>query len=180
VPAVGSGWITGQCAGEGGYRPTDYRCSEVGRIPAQRLLLDALTTTLAANPAAAADVLETLRLYGSELGLPVSMGLSNVSHGLPRRICECAVFRMAAAQGLNIPILNPMDPMMNDAMSAVQALLGHDRQGLEYSRRFAAQGPQKPAAATGAQDGGPSPVEQLRQAVIQGERKRSKGSLWRR
>ena len=140
------------------------------------MLLDALTTTLAANPAAAADVLETLRLYGAELGLPVSMGLSNVSHGLPRRdLMNAQFFAMAAAQGMSIPILNPLDPMMNDAMSAVQALLGHDRQGLEYSRRFAAQGSQKPAAATGAQGGGPSPVEQLRQAVIQGEKEAVKG-----
>ena len=140
------------------------------------MLLDALTTTLAANPAAAADVLETLRLYGAELGLPVSMGLSNVSHGLPRRdLMNAQFFAMAAAQGMSIPILNPLDPMMNDAMSAVQALLGHDRQGLEYSRRFAAQGPQKPVTATGAQGGGPSPVEQLRQAVIQGEKEAVKG-----
>ncbi|MHC1759842.1 MAG: homocysteine S-methyltransferase family protein [Negativicutes bacterium] len=140
------------------------------------LLLDALTTTLAVNPAAATDVLETLRLYGAELGLPVSMGLSNVSHGLPRRdLMNAQFFAMAAAQGMSVPILNPLDPMMNDAISAVQALLGHDRQGLEYSRRFAAQGPQKPAAATGAQGGGPSPVEQLRQAVIQGEKEAVKG-----
>lgn len=137
------------------------------------LLLDALTTTLAANPVAALDVLETLRLYGTELGLPASMGLSNVSHGLPRRdLMNAQFFAMAAAQGMSVPILNPLDPMMNDAISAVQALLGHDRQGLEYSKRFAAQGPQHPAqGATAAL----SPVEQLQQAVIQGEKEAVKG-----
>lgn len=140
------------------------------------LLLDALTTTLAANPAAAADVLETLRLYGNELGLPVSMGLSNVSHGLPRRdLMNSQFFAMAASQGMSVPILNPLDPMMNEAISAVQALLGHDRQGLEYSKRFAAQGPQQQASQAGAAAAALSPVEKLRQAVIQGEKEAVRG-----
>ena len=140
------------------------------------LLLDALTTTLAANPVAALDVLETLRLYGAELGLPVSMGLSNISHGLPRRdLMNSQFFAMAAAQGMSVPILNPLDPMMNDAISSVQALLGHDRQGLEYSKRFAAAGPSQQQASGAAAAGAPSPVEKLQQAVIQGEKEAVKG-----
>jgi 5-methyltetrahydrofolate--homocysteine methyltransferase len=133
------------------------------------LLLDALTTTLAANPSAASDVLETLSLYASELGLPVSMGLSNVSHGLPRRdLMNSQFFAMAAAWGLSVPILNPLDPMINEAITAVQALLGYDRQGLEYSRRFAVKSiaVTTPASAEAASD----PIEQLRRAIIQGER----------
>jgi 5-methyltetrahydrofolate--homocysteine methyltransferase len=139
------------------------------------LLLDALTTTLAANPVAALDVLETLRLYGTELGLPVSMGLSNVSHGLPRRdLMNSQFFAMAAAQGMSIPILNPLDPMMNDAIRAVQALLGHDRQALEYSKRFAVQGAQV-AAPVGASSAAAPAVEQLKQAIVQGEKEAVKG-----
>lgn len=136
----------------------------------QDLWLDALTTTLAANPGAAADVLETLRLYAREFGLPVSMGLSNVSHGLPRRdLMNAHFFAMAASHGLCAPILNPLDPMMNEAVAAVQALLGHDSQGLMYSRRFAAAAPTVAAAA--AHDAsGPDAVLRLQQAVIQGEK----------
>ena len=135
----------------------------------QDLVLDALTTTLAANPSAASDVLETLRLYASELALPVSMGLSNVSHGLPRRdLMNAGFFAMAAAQGLHVPILNPLDPMMNETISAVQALLGHDRQGLEYSRRFAMQATAPVIKEESAS--APDPVKQLQQAVIQGEK----------
>ena len=135
----------------------------------QDLVLDALTTTLAANPAASADVLETIRLYATELGLPVSMGLSNVSHGLPRRdLMNAQFFAMAAAQGLSVPILNPLDPMMNESIAAVQALLGHDRQGLEYSRRFAVQ---SVSPAGGKEDAGlKDPVKLLQQAVVQGEK----------
>ena len=142
------------------------------------LLLDALTTTLAANAAAAADVLETLRLYGEELALPVSMGLSNISHGLPRRdLMNAQFFAMAATRGMCVPILNPLDPMMNEAVSAVQALLGHDRQGLAYSRRFAGQAASAAPAAKPAQvavaNQSPAadlPLAQLQQAIIQGEK----------
>lgn len=142
------------------------------------LLLDALTTTLAANAAAAADVLETLRLYGAELGLPVSMGLSNISHGLPRRdLMNAQFFAMAAARGMCVPILNPLDPMMNESISAVQALLGHDRQGLAYSRRFAGQAASVAPAAKPAQVAVANqslaadlPLAQLQQAIIQGEK----------
>ena len=145
------------------------------------LLLDALTTTLAANPAAASDVLETLRLYGAEWGLPVSMGLSNVSHGLPRRdLMNAQFFAMAASHGMNVPILNPLDPMMNEAISAAQALLGHDRQGLAYSRRFAAAGGSAAAVSVPVKAAAPespegSAVAQLRQAVIQGEKEAVRG-----
>jgi 5-methyltetrahydrofolate--homocysteine methyltransferase len=137
------------------------------------ILLDALTTTLAASRFAAADVLETLRLYANEFGLPVSMGLSNVSHGLPRRdLMNTQFFAMAAAAGMTVPILNPLDVMMNEAISATQALLGHDPQGLDYSKRFASQTAQQPAKAAGAVT---DPVDMLRQAVIQGEKEAVEG-----
>jgi 5-methyltetrahydrofolate--homocysteine methyltransferase len=149
------------------------------------LLLDALTTTLAANAAAAADVLETLRLYGAELGLPVSMGLSNISHGLPRRdLMNAQFFAMAAARGMCVPILNPLDPMMNESISAVQALLGHDRQGLAYSRRFAGQAASvapaaKPAPVAVANQSlaADLPLAQLQQAIIQGEKEAVPGHV---
>lgn len=140
----------------------------------QDLLLDALTTTLAANPLSALEVLETLRLYAAEFGLPVSMGLSNISHGLPRRdLMNSQFFAMAAAAGMHVPILNPLDLMMNEAISATQALLGHDRQGLEYSKRFAAKGLQP--VAQGNSNENQDPVTRLRQAIVQGEKEAVQG-----
>jgi len=137
------------------------------------LLLDALTTTLAANPVSALEVLETLRLYAEEFKLPVSMGLSNISHGLPRRdLINSQFFAMVAAAGMHVPILNPLDSMMNEAISSTQALLGHDRQGLEYSKRFAVQGsPSAGEKSTETMD----PVKQLRQAIVQGEKEAVRG-----
>ena len=76
---------------------------------------------------------------------------------------------MAAAQGMSIPIcLNPLDPMMNEAISAVQALLGHDRQGLEYSKRYAAKAVAPAVMETAGT--APDPIQLLKLAVIQGER----------
>jgi 5-methyltetrahydrofolate--homocysteine methyltransferase len=186
VFAIGVRRTAGRCAGTGGYGEKDYRRGDGAGFPRKDLLLDALTTTLAANAAAATDVLETLHLYGEELGLPVSMGLSNISHGLPRRdLMNAQFFAMAAARGLHVPILNPLDPLMNEAISAAQALLGHDRQGLAYSRRFAGQTASVAAVAKPAPaivvNSSPtsidSPLAQLQQAIIQGEKEAVPGHV---
>ena len=61
-----------------------------------------------------------------------------------------------------------MIPMMNEAISAVQALLGHDRQGLKYSKRFAVQATTTISREIAGEK--PDPVMQLRQAIVQGEK----------
>lgn len=48
-------------------------------------LLDALVMTIAADKDACNEVLETLRLYRKHIGAPTTMGLSNISFGLPNR-----------------------------------------------------------------------------------------------
>ncbi|MDY4417412.1 homocysteine S-methyltransferase family protein, partial [Selenomonas sp.] len=48
-------------------------------------LLDALVMTVSADAKACREVLDTLRLYRERLGYPSTMGLSNISFGLPNR-----------------------------------------------------------------------------------------------
>lgn len=100
----------------------------------QDLLLDPLVLTVAAEAAAACETLNTLVLYRQTFGYPTVMGLSNVSYGLPRRdLMNSTFLAMALTAGLDAPILNPYDPAMKDCMSAVSALLGHDKNGIAYS-----------------------------------------------
>lgn len=51
----------------------------------QDFVLDALVMTVAANSSAANETLKTLKLYREQFGYPSTMGLSNISYGLPRR-----------------------------------------------------------------------------------------------
>ena len=131
------------------------------------LLLDALVMTVATDAKAAAETLLTLKLYREQLGCPAVMGLSNVSFGLPRRdLMNAAFCAMAVDAGLDAPILNPFDPLMQDVWSAAVALSGRNPQAVvEYSKKYVDMPalPQTTSTAT------PDILSQIRQSVINGE-----------
>ena len=134
----------------------------------QDFILDALVLTAAADAKAGSEVLSTLRLYREQLGYPTTMGLSNISFGLPRRDIINATFcAMALASGLDAPILNPYDSMMQDTLAASAALRGNDPNGRGYSMHYAPSSQLQQPAAT---DVPRNIVEQIRYAVIAGEK----------
>ena len=97
-------------------------------------LLDALVMTISADKDACLEVLNTLKLY-RELNLPTTMGLSNISFGLPNRpLINSTFFAMCLAAGLDAPIMNPYDEFMQNALKASAALLGKDPNGLNFSK----------------------------------------------
>lgn len=131
-------------------------------------LLDALVLTVATSPSAAQETLETLRQYRNEFGYPSTMGLSNISFGLPRReLVNAAFCAMSLLAGLDAPILNPHNELMRDMLAASAALLGHDPQGKVYSQTYAAKAAapssQQPTAATDI-------LSRIRQSVLDGEK----------
>lgn len=101
-------------------------------------LLDALVMTVATDERACLETLKTLRLYRETFGYPSTMGLSNISFGLPNRpLINSNFFAMSLACGLDAPIMNPYDPAMQETLLASLALLGHDKNGCMYSANAA-------------------------------------------
>ncbi len=97
-------------------------------------LLDALVMTISADKNACLEVLKTLKLY-NELNLPTTMGLSNISFGLPNRpLINSTFFAMCLANGLNAPIMNPYDESMQNILKSAAALLAYDPNGLNFSK----------------------------------------------
>ena len=97
-------------------------------------LLDALVMTISADKNACLEVLKTLKLYGA-LNLPTTMGLSNISFGLPNRpLINSTFFAMCLAAGLDAPIMNPYDESMQNVLKSAAALLAHDPNGLNFSK----------------------------------------------
>lgn len=131
----------------------------------QDLLLDALVMTVATDAKAAAETLLTLKLYREQLGCPAVMGLSNVSFGLPRRdLMNAAFCAMALDAGLDAPILNPFDPLMQEVWSAAVALSGREPQAvIEYSKKHV------DIPATTLATVPTDILSQIRQSVINGE-----------
>lgn len=140
-------------------------------------LLDGLVLTVASDAAAAREVLRGLELYRREFGHPATMGLSNISFGLPNRpIVNRTFYAMCLAAGLDAPIMNPYDEGMKDALAAAKALLGVDPNGVEYSRQQAGRDAVKVAASAAAIDPKTDVMGAIKAAVIDGD-KDSVGAL---
>lgn len=83
------------------------RAAEYG-IPKKDIVADPLAMTISANPDSANTTLRAVRLIKERLGIKVSLGVSNISFGLPQReLINSAFFLMALENGLDCAILNP-------------------------------------------------------------------------
>lgn len=131
-------------------------------------LLDSLVMTIAADRDACVHTLETLRLYREKYGYPATMGLSNISFGLPNRpLVNSTFFAMCLAAGLDAPIMNPYDESMQNTLMAGMALMGKDPSGRDFSRSEKNLAVPKKAATARHTD--MPPLEALKAAIIEGE-----------
>ncbi len=82
-------------------------------IPSHNIIFDPLAMTVATNPDNANITLETVKML-SELGYKTSLGISNVSFGMPNRDkINVPFFADALKNGLSCAIMNPNSlPMM--------------------------------------------------------------------
>lgn len=165
---------------EARFAATKYIIDEAAKygLTEGDFLLDALVMTVSADAKACREVLETLRLYRERLGYPSTMGLSNISFGLPNRpLINSTFFAMCLAGGLDAPIMNPYDERMQDALMASRALLGEDPNGIAFSKVAANLAAPKKAAVAKTTD---LPIlEAIKQAVIDGEKDEIAGLVTR-
>lgn len=102
-------------------------------IDKKNLVFDTLAMTVSAAPEAAQVTLESLRRIREELGCHTSLGISNVSFGLPHREAINSAFFVAGLEkGLSAAIMNPDAPSMMQAYYAYRALHGLDENCAAY------------------------------------------------
>lgn len=131
------------------------------------IVLDALVMTAATDGKAPGETLKTLRLYREEFGYPSTMGLSNVSFGLPQReLINTAFFLMCLASGLDAPIINPSAKNIRQMLAAASVINGKDSQGTNYSLEYANIKEDKSIVAEEVQD----VLAALTKAVMRGEK----------
>jgi 5-methyltetrahydrofolate--homocysteine methyltransferase len=95
-------------------------------INKNRLIFDALVMAVSSNQSYGLLTLETLRSL-KKMGVLTTIGLSNVSFGLPDRpLLNRSFLLMALTSGLDIPILNPLDKENMQSLRAFNALSGAD------------------------------------------------------
>ena len=107
-------------------------------IPKEDVWIDCLTLTVSAQQDQAAETLRAVRTVHEELGLRTVLGVSNISFGLPNRPLITQNFLIQAlGAGLRLPIINPNQREMMDAVAAFRVLSGEDRECRAYVDRFA-------------------------------------------
>ncbi len=118
-------------------------------IAKEDIYIDCLTLTVSAQQEQATETLTALSRVKSELGLKTVLGVSNISFGLPaRERVNSAFLTMAMAMGLDLPIINPNNAAMMEAVHTAAVLLNTDKGAESYIARYAGQ-ESKPAPAAG-------------------------------
>lgn len=116
------------------------KTAEAYGIDRKDIIVDALAMTISAGQEAAAVTLKTLSLVREKLGLYTSLGVSNISFGLPQREnINAAFFTMALQNGLSAAIINPNSQAMMKAYDAYCALNGTDVQCMDYIAKYSGQ-----------------------------------------
>lgn len=102
-------------------------------IDRRDLIFDTLTMTVSTDPLAARVTLEALHRIRSELGCRTTLGVSNVSFGLPARdTVNSTFFALALQSGLSAAIMNPYSGEMMGVWHAYRALSGYDENCADY------------------------------------------------
>ena len=140
-------------------------------IEKKDIIFDTLAMAISADPNAAFATVNSLKEIKTRLGCHTSLGVSNISFGLPNRdFMTSTFFAMALENGLSAAIMNPHSADMMKTYYAYRALHGYDENCADYIN-FASTF--VPATATGA--AAPQPAanqqefkSQLQKAVVKG------------
>jgi len=121
------------------------RAAEYG-ISKEDIIVDCLTLTASAQQKEVQETVKAVALVKERLGVKTTLGVSNVSFGLPdRELLNRTFLAMTLTAGLDAPILNPMAEAMMQTIKAYNVLWNIDRESREYIKSFSAS-PEKPAA----------------------------------
>ena len=102
-------------------------------IDKKDIIFDTLALTVSADNKSAITTLKSLQLIKETLGCNTSLGVSNVSFGLPcRDAINGTFFTLALENGLSAAIMNPYSIDMMKAYHTYKALKGFDENFAEY------------------------------------------------
>lgn len=142
--------------------------TEATGIPREDLMVDCLVLTVSAQPEGVHQTLQAISMVKKELGLTTSLGVSNVSFGLPSRVLiNSAFFAMALGAGLDAAILNPQEQRMMETLRASAVLTGRDVRAEEFIKQE--QKVERSDIAS-KPDENATPLEVLFNAVLSGDK----------
>lgn len=110
------------------------------------IIFDPLAMTVSADKMSAITTLETVKKITEQLGCNTSLGVSNVSFGLPSRdLVNAAFFTTAMENGLSAAIMNPYSERMMEAYYSFNVVKGLDENCMDFIK-FASRQEVQPTA----------------------------------
>ena len=134
-------------------------------ISKKNIIFDPLTLAVSSDKNAAKVTLESVYKLKNELNVKTSLGVTNVSFGLPcRENLNAAFLTLALNSGLDAAIMNPNSENMMSALRSFEALTGLDDAFLDYI-----------AGVTSAEHKEETPTSKLslKQAIMNGLRSKA-------
>lgn len=111
-------------------------------IAKERVFLDCLTLTLSAQQAGAMETLQALSYLTHTLHVSTVLGVSNISFGLPcRQLLNQSFLLLALSHGLTMPIINPNQEVMMDAVRSWRVFSQKDVDAMAYIDVYAHRSP---------------------------------------
>lgn len=102
-------------------------------IAPKDLIFDPLAMTISADVNSANVTLDALKMISERLGCKTSLGVSNISFGLPQReLINSTFYAMALSAGLKAAILNPGSAEMMKVYKTFMTLRGMDENCAQY------------------------------------------------
>ncbi len=178
-------FVVGLCLDEGGIFPDSARRIAAGEkllsrlaeagVTSDRVFIDPLVLTESAEPGSAIETLKVISHFSSK-GIKTSVGLSNISFGLPQRKFINSAFLKASIQnGLTAAIVNPVTAQFSDALElsdeeklASDFLNGSDPGASAYIEHFKNSGGDNAAAASAPSAPPENIMELLFNYVVEG------------
>lgn len=106
-------------------------------IPQEDIVIDPLSIAVSTDQQAAGETLEAIRLIRDELGVNQTLGVSNISFGLPDRSAINTMFMvMGVLNGVTCVIIDPTVWEMRRAVLIIDMLTGKDEFCMNFISTF--------------------------------------------
>jgi len=135
--------LVGLCIDDAGIPATSEKRVAIARriidraekagLDRKNIIIDCVALACGTGETGAKATLDTIRICTEELGVNTTVGLSNVSFGLPDRpVLNASFMLMCAGQGMTCFIGNPNDPNMQVALKSSKLFWGEDKFAMGY------------------------------------------------
>lgn len=143
-------------------------------IRKENVVFDVLALTVSAMQTGSSQSLETIRLIKQELGCATTLGLSNVSFGLPNRKWVHNTFlAQAIANGLDSAICNPTDEVLQNVVRSASLFTGRDpecKTFVQFEEQKEADRVSEESGETTKKKVAETTAEKIYEAVLEGYR----------